>query len=750
MKKVFYVSREVNGWLKSLRPSSVKLCASPRSFRLKYHHLEKAQSICQVSKSELFHFTTLFFKVQYTSTNVFRLFHKIALSCVVFCMVVQNTAAQSSDGNVNRFVTGKYKELPATAIRPQGWLLNQLKIMRNGTTGHLDEVHNKIKNDNGWLGGKGDGWEETPYWLDGAVPLAYLLDDKGLKQKVLRYINWTLDNQRPSGYFGPITKWERETGRKVTADSCQYGEDWWPKMIMLKVLQQYYLATNDARVVPFMTKYFQYQLKTFKACPIARWTEWAESRGADNVLIAQWLYGITKDPSLLRVAEVIHAQSFAWSAWFLGRDWVISAAALQNHVRWMTRHGVNVGMGIKDPVVHYQRTGDTLYLKALRTGFNDLMTLHGLPFGMFSADEDLHGNDPTQGTELCAIVEAMFSLENAIALTGETEYMDALERMTFNALPAQTTDDYNNKQYFQIANQVNIKRGVFNFSLPFERGMNNVLGMRSGYTCCLANMHQGWTKFASHLWYATPDKGIAALHFSPNTVTTKVGNDNTQVTIDEVTSYPFSGNIEFRVAVTKEVSFPLHIRIPGWCKEAIVSLNGQTLRKERGGKITVVNRRWKTGDKLTLELPMEVLTSNWGRNSRTLERGPLVYGLKLEEYWEQKTDEKEGDYFNVLTTSAWNFGLIDSVVKHPATAVQVIKVKPVDENFVWNLAHAPIELKVIGKRIPDWKIVNDVAPQPVTARDGLYMGRVEEKEEELTLVPYGCTKLRIVAFPVVR
>ena len=140
--------------------------------------------------------------------------------------------------------------------------------------------------------------------------------------------------------------------------------------------------------------------------------------------------------------------------------------------------------------------------------------------------------------------------------------MDALERMTFNALPAQTTDDYNNKQYFQIANQVNIKRGVFNFSLPFERGMNNVLGMRSGYTCCLANMHQGWTKFASHLWYGTPDHRLAALHFSPNQVKTKVGKENTEITIDEVTAYPFYYAIEFQISTQKEVSFPLHIRIP--------------------------------------------------------------------------------------------------------------------------------------------------------------------------------------------
>src|SRR5688500_5586998 len=167
----------------------------------------------------------------------------------------------------------------------------------------------------------------------------------------------------------------------------------------------------------------------------------------------------------------------------------------------MRRHAVNIGMAHKAPAINFQRTRDPKYIQALNTGWKDLMMLHGLPIGIFSADEDLHGNAPTQGVELCAIVEAMFSMEKIISITGDVQYMDALERMAFNALPAQTSDDYNMKQYFQIANQVQVSRGVFDFSLPFERGMNNVFGLRSGYTCCTANMHQGWTKFATHLWY---------------------------------------------------------------------------------------------------------------------------------------------------------------------------------------------------------------------------------------------------------
>ena len=649
----------------------------------------------------------------------------------------------------DNFVTPAYTPVPLGAIKPKGWLLNQLQIMRNGTTGHLDEVYDKVKKDNGWLGGKGDNWEETPYWLDGAVPLAYLLEDKPLQAKVLKYINWTLDNQRPSGYFGPNTKEEREKGVKVSVENCAQGEDWWPKMVMLKVIQQYYTATKDPRVIPFMTKYFNYQRQTLKQCPIGKWTEWAQSRGTDNVMMAQWLYGITKDESLLELASLIESQSFNWSSWFLGRDWVIGAATLQNEEHWMRRHGVNVAMAIKAPAVNYQRTGDKKYINALHTGFNDLMTLHGLPMGIFSSDEDLHGNDPTQGSELCAIVESMFSLEESIALTGEMQYADALERMTFNALPTQTTDDYNAKQYFQIANQVQVKRGVFNFSLPFEREMNNVYGMRSGYTCCLANMHQGWTKFAQHLWYATPDQGLAAVAYSPNQIKIKVGKSNTELTINEITNYPFEDMINFEFATKKPAEFPLQLRIPAWCKAPVITINGQMVNPDKNGSMVTINRTWKNKDKLTLQLPMEVTTSNWGRNSRTVERGPLVYALKLEEKWEKGTDEKEGEYLNVFPKTAWNYGLVQSIVKEPVKNLEVKKVKPITDKFIWNLQNAPLEITASAKKIPDWKIVNDVAPQPVTDRTGIYRGKVDNAVEKITLVPYGCTKVRIVAFPVV-
>jgi hypothetical protein len=665
----------------------------------------------------------------------------VFLSLLFFVASAQQTA--------DSLAQQPYGEMPLGAIKPQGWLLQQLQIMRDGTTGHLDEVYGKIKNDNGWLGGKGDGWEETPYWLDGAVPLAYLLDDRQLKEKMLKYINWTLTNQRPSGYFGPLTKDEREKGVKITPEACASGDDWWPKMVMLKVLQQYYEASGDARVIPFMTRYFQYQLASIKTCPVGKWTEWAASRGTENVMMAQWLYSRTKEKFLLELAAKIESQSFPWSTWLGNRDWVMRAAANQTNENWMSRHAVNIGMALKSPVVNYQRSKDGNYLKAIKTGWNDLMLLHGLPMGIFSGDEDLHGNDPTQGVELCAIVETMFSLEKIIGITGDPLYMEALERMTFNALPAQTTDTYNEKQYFQVANQVQISKGVFNFSLPFERGMNNVLGLRSGYTCCTANMHQGWTKFASHLWYATEEKGVAALVYSPNVLTTKVGAERTAAVIREVTNYPFDDVITFEISLEKSAAFPFRLRIPAWCKEASLTVNGEKLKTEKGGRIVTLNRTWNDKDKLVLQLPMEVTTSNWAKNSRTVERGPLVYALKLGERWEKGTDEKEGYYFSVYPTGDWNYGLVKTIVDDPKQHLQVT-VKPMPEKFIWNQKHAPVEITAPAKKIPGWSARDGVAHQPVTEREGIYKGDVDNTVEKIQLIPYGCTKVRVVAFPVVK
>ena len=82
----------------------------------------------------------------------------------------------------------KYRALTAQQIKPEGWLLRQLEIQAEGLSGHLDLVWPDIR-ESKWIGGDKEGWERVPYWLDGFIPLAYLLDDEDLKKRAKRYID---------------------------------------------------------------------------------------------------------------------------------------------------------------------------------------------------------------------------------------------------------------------------------------------------------------------------------------------------------------------------------------------------------------------------------------------------------------------------------------------------------------------------------------------------------------------------------
>ena len=160
-----------------------------------------------------------------------------------------------------------YEELPLGTVKPDGWLREMLQRQRDGVTADLDMIYPQVVGErNGWLGGDGDQWERGPYWIDGLLPMAYILDDAQLKAKAQRWVEWALASQQESGQFGPVTDYPKESGIQRTN-----SEDWWPRMVMLKVLQQYYNATSDERVLTFMDRYFRYQhrkrhLKMFHLC----------------------------------------------------------------------------------------------------------------------------------------------------------------------------------------------------------------------------------------------------------------------------------------------------------------------------------------------------------------------------------------------------------------------------------------------------------------------------------------------------
>lgn len=629
-----------------------------------------------------------------------------------------------------------YQELPLGAIKPQGWLREMLIRQKTGSTGSMDKQYPLVMGSrNGWLGGDGDQWERGPYWIDGLLPLAYQLQDKELIAKVKPWIEWSIKSQTEDGYFGPAKDYPGEAG--VQRDNAR---DWWPKMVMLKILKQYYSATGDKRVITLMTNYFKYQLKELPAKPLDHWTYWARFRGGDNLAMAYWLYNITGDQFLLELGDLIHKQTFDFTNAFLNTDMLSKMGSI---------HTVNLAQGMKAPIVYYQHHPEQKYLDAMKKGFEDIRKYNGMAHGLYGGDEALHGNNPTQGSELCTAVEMMYTLESSLEITGDVNYADKLEKIAFNALPTQISDDFQTHQYFQQANQVMLTRQMHNFG-DNHGGTDLCYGLLTGYPCCASNMHQGWPKFVQNLWYTTADNGIAALVYSASEVKAKVAG-GVEIAFKEETNYPFDETIKFTLQTKKAVAFPFHLRIPEWCKKATVKINGKVLQEAVGNQVLKINRAWKSGDVVELQLPMHIFKNRWYENSMSVERGPITYALKIGEevkHVENKKDPKEygTHYTEVRPTTPWNYGLYD-MSNEKLDEHFKIESTGKNTNYPWNLENAPIQIKTKAKRIPSWTLYNEMAgPIPYSHIYGLESAR---EEEEVTLVPYGCTMLRISQFPLV-
>ncbi len=609
-----------------------------------------------------------------------------------------------------------FTPLPLGSVRPQGWLLTQCQLQRDGLTGNAETLYaSDLGTNSGWLGGTGDNWERGPYYYKGLIALAYTMNDAGLKQKAQKWMDWLLDHQGADGYIGPVS-----------------NNDWWPRMIATYALKDYYEATADPRVPNVLSNYFRYMRLNLLSRPLS---DWGKARAGDEMDVALWLYNRNGDTNLLNLVSLLDQQAYDWTEIMSSNNFMLYGTDFQ------PKHNVNVEQALKLPAVYYQVSKQDGDRDAVAFGINNLMRENALSCGMNSGTEFLSGNATVQGVELCSIVEEMLSLETAADITGNADLEDRLEMISFNALPAALTPDIKGLQYYTLPNNVIAVYGGHGYNQDYANG--TLPGPDSGFPCCRYNFHMGWPKFTQNSWAATSDGGLAAMAYAPTVVNAMVASN--QVQIIEDTGYPFEEQIRLRISVSNSVAFPLKVRIPGWCSNATVTVNGQYQPGVVSGAFLTLSNLWNNGDLVTLDFPMTLQTHAVGpTHAVALSRGPLVYSLRIGENWTVRTPDPLGQGFNeyeVQPTTPWNYALaLDPA--NPDAAVSYNALTTPSNPF--DPAQNPITMTVSAKQIPGWTIgwrgtqAFEPPASPVASSNNL---------ETITLVPFGSQHLRVSWFP---
>ena len=559
-------------------------------------------------------------------------------------------------------------------MRPAGWLRRQLDLQTAGLTGAAEDLYDALTPDSAWLGGDGENWERGPYYVKGLVALAYTLDDAALQLRAQKWVEWALKSQRNDGFFGPTQ-----------------NDDWWPRMVVLYYLRDYHEATGDDRVVPFFTRYFRHQLDALPGRPLR---DWGRARAGDNIDVVLWTHDRTGEPFLLELAELLRQQAYPWTsiytdARFYDRD----AFGGDFH----PHHIVNVSQALKMPAVSWRFTGDAADRAAYTNGVANLKRLYGRPDGQASGTEMLSSLSSTEGVELCADSERIVSDAVVARTLGDAAAGDSMEKVAFNSLPAHTSADMRQITYYQLTNQIACTRGGHGFTQDYANA--NMPGPYSGFPCCCYNWHMSWPKYVQNMWAAAPGGGLALVAYGPNRVTATVAG-GVPVVVEQRTEYPFEGTVRLTVSPETPARFPLSLRVPGWCDNAAVTVNGASVDDLEPGTFRRIEREWRAGDEVLIEFPMTVRASDWINDSLALERGPLTYSLNIREDW-QKAEDFDGafDEYAVLPGTPWNYAL--AVDREDVAATTVVERAPVGA-VPFATGAAPVTLKVPAKRVPTW------------------------------------------------
>ena len=489
----------------------------------------------------------------------------------------------------------KLNQFNSKHIEPKGWIRHQLEVQLNGLTGHLHEFWPDIK-DSAWIGGTAEGWERVPYWLDGYIPLAYLLKDKKAIKVADFYVSNILARQQEDGWLAPGKVEDRK------------DYDAWGIFIILKALVGYADIKNDKKVYEAIYKGLKALDSHIDKYPLYHW---AKHRWYECLIPLYRIYKIYKEEWLIDLAKKLHDQGFDFVNYYANEfptkkvkvgDWTYET------------HIVNNCMAAKGYALYSLLTKDKKDITISNKMLAKMNKYHGAATGAINGDENFSGLSPVQGSELCSIVELMYSLEILEQVTGKTIYRDQLEKLAFNALPSACTNDMWAHQYDNQVNAPFIKRNDVH---PWTTNgpESNIYGLEPHFGCCTSNLHQGWPKFVQSLVYFD-SKGLVFNSYAPLKI------KNRKYDLEIKSGYPFDYEIDIEINLNK--SSLVRFIVPNFATKFDINIDTTLSGGYRVARLEKGNHKIH----ISMASSPKFVKRTYGYS---LVDGPLVYALKVEQ-----------------------------------------------------------------------------------------------------------------------
>lgn len=621
-------------------------------------------------------------------------------------------------------------------IKPTGWLLDWAEAAAAGITGHLDEWAPTFGM--GWkgvsfeargVGEEGTGWplEQCAYWLDGLVRLAYILNDSNLiakaRSRLDPVVEGTLSGNRSFIYWRPM-------------DHLNERFDNWAHSHMGRALVAYYQATGDKQILDALVRvYSTYPL------PFPDPRSDGSVCGSVNLDPLLETYRMSGDRSIIENAL----------AYISSPDFT-SMVNEYNSQEPADGHSVIYYENIRVPSVAYPWTGNHEHIDATINMLLKSEKMNCLPIGLISGEEYNSGIGSTRNIETCDVAASAWTINWLLRITGDRQFADRIEKIFFNAGPAPVARDFKTMSYYQSPNRLMesmIAEPPRNPPGGYESYRFSNLGHK--VLCCVGNINRVIPNYIMHMWMKTPDNGIAATLYGPSRLSTHLAGV-LPIELECVTDYPFEEDITILVKSSNEIRFPLHLRIPGWCSNPGITVNGIAVDPTIDSKgFVIIFRTWQNGDEVQLHFPMPIVIvqgreTNYPRiqyyaypgnrplsNERSINNpyasvlyGPLLFALPIRDITPDIMD----------TETVWNYAL--DVSPGEEDKIQIARIGNMPDHWHWQL-DSPLRLRIPARQF-DWKPDN-LRPLPAEPIKNGTRCMIE-------LVPYGVTKFRISMFPV--